>query len=302
VFSSHPSESQCVRVTWVMPEVSLFPLPFSDSAGTRQSKGWGAQPPRLQFGAPSRRTRTQSSSPNGAVRRTAPANREGAVGCARGGRAPQFQRHRSGSGASYRAMNRGSGRKILGRKIEAEIFLSIIFLPASSGSWFQCAGFGPWRPAMHLCGFPASAMFAQELAPQRREGRRGRGSRAEIAGLGSSGIFSRDAGEGKAGARRSRCGSLCGQIGPVASDRLRFASVWGASGRRRGISPAFGVRRFRRGLFGFKTGRGGSDGVQFASVWVASVPTRFKREAFRPRRDGRGPQEAFVEQVVNMAG
>ena len=67
------------------------------SAGTMQSKGWGAQPPRLRFGAPSRRTRARSSSPNGAVRRTAPANREGAVSCARGGRAPQFQMHCPGS-------------------------------------------------------------------------------------------------------------------------------------------------------------------------------------------------------------
>jgi hypothetical protein len=38
---------------------------------------------------------------------------------------------------------------------------------------------------MNLCVRPASAVSVPELAPQSRESRRGRGSRAEIAGLGS---------------------------------------------------------------------------------------------------------------------
>ena len=48
----------------------------------------GAQPPRLQFGAPSHRTRTRQASRNGGIVSLAPVNREGAIHCARGGRAP----------------------------------------------------------------------------------------------------------------------------------------------------------------------------------------------------------------------
>jgi hypothetical protein len=46
------------------------------------------------------------------------------------------------------SMNRGFGRKIFGGKIEAEIFLPIIFLPFPfPGSWFQCAALEPgWLP------------------------------------------------------------------------------------------------------------------------------------------------------------
>ncbi|KAF0172989.1 MAG: hypothetical protein FD161_3894 [Limisphaerales bacterium] len=48
--------------------------------------------------------------------------------------------------ARFLSMDRELGRKIMGRKIEAEIFLPTIFLPTSpSGSWSQCAASGPWR-------------------------------------------------------------------------------------------------------------------------------------------------------------
>ena len=56
-------------------------------------KGWGAQPPRLLFGAP----RAELCTTRTTIQRRAPrrnANGEGAVGSARGGRAPRFQRNR----------------------------------------------------------------------------------------------------------------------------------------------------------------------------------------------------------------
>ncbi len=51
---------------------------------------WGAQPSRLWFGAPSRRTRTHGDQPNNVWFSSARAGRVGATRCARGGRAPHF--------------------------------------------------------------------------------------------------------------------------------------------------------------------------------------------------------------------
>ena len=48
----------------------------------------GPQPPRLLFGAPSRRTRAPSDTPNSGCRRRHEVVREGADHCARGGRDP----------------------------------------------------------------------------------------------------------------------------------------------------------------------------------------------------------------------
>ena len=48
----------------------------------------GAQPPRLQFGAPSRRTERLTPAPSGSSIPRLTISREGAADCARGGRAP----------------------------------------------------------------------------------------------------------------------------------------------------------------------------------------------------------------------
>ena len=48
----------------------------------------GAQPPRLRFGAPSRRTERLTPAPNGSSIPRLTISREGAADCARGGRAP----------------------------------------------------------------------------------------------------------------------------------------------------------------------------------------------------------------------
>src|SRR5438876_7208908 len=70
--------------------------PSAGMLGTRpyaerfSQKGWGAQPPRLLFGAP----RAELCTTRTTIQRSAPrrnANGEGAVGSARGGRAPRFQ-------------------------------------------------------------------------------------------------------------------------------------------------------------------------------------------------------------------
>jgi hypothetical protein len=49
----------------------------------------GAHAPRVQFGAPSRRTRTRVAATNQKQSPSHDANDEGVVGCTRGGRAPQ---------------------------------------------------------------------------------------------------------------------------------------------------------------------------------------------------------------------
>ncbi|HTB85818.1 MAG TPA: prepilin-type N-terminal cleavage/methylation domain-containing protein [Candidatus Sulfotelmatobacter sp.] len=61
---------------------------FSPSGRNDAVEILGAQPPRLLFGAPSRRTRAAGSPPNGSLFARVSAGREGATRCARGGRAP----------------------------------------------------------------------------------------------------------------------------------------------------------------------------------------------------------------------
>ena len=58
------------------------------SAGTMQCIARGAQPPRLQFGAPSHPTRDRRTSPNSACIPPAGCGTRGASHCTRGGRAP----------------------------------------------------------------------------------------------------------------------------------------------------------------------------------------------------------------------
>ena len=75
-----------------MPSVAKFSsnwpgsvrLPRRKGERERSRKEWGAQPPRLVFGAPRAELYTGRN-----------ANGEGAVGSARGGRAPRFQSNRS---------------------------------------------------------------------------------------------------------------------------------------------------------------------------------------------------------------
>lgn len=88
------------------------------------------------------------------------------------------------AGAEGLSMNRGFGRKIWGRKIEPEIFLSLIFLPSASGSRSQGAAFGPWRLPMNrswrghscpLCHWPNGrrrAAWGTRVSPSRRAGSR----------------------------------------------------------------------------------------------------------------------------------
>src|SRR3954470_8311575 len=54
----------------------------------RNEKCWEPQPPRLPFGAPSRRTFAAPDPPNSCADSSLNVNREGAVHCARSGRAP----------------------------------------------------------------------------------------------------------------------------------------------------------------------------------------------------------------------